>query len=117
MKITVFYDRKGFFHSAEFAEESQTVYTVDELKAYLKRCFSLTKKDGKDFRLFTFRIEADKGYYMVIDKYDDQAEAFRTIYHSAWNSEESPVLMSQRTVTAWALDVWKTEEQDRESAA
>jgi len=116
MEITVFYYRDSFFNTyRRTTEESEKVYTESALKKYLKTAFSAMKKN--DFRGVTFRIEANSGFYMVIDSYDAQSEAFKTIYHAAWNSAENPVMMSQRNITSWALDVWKTEQSENETVA
>jgi hypothetical protein len=116
MKITVFYDRKNFFGNMHiWTDEEEVIHSESELKKYLRILFSAMKKDV--YQRTTFRIEADAGFYMVVDRYDGQAESFRTVYHGSWNSEDVPVMFSQRNLTSWALDVWKTEEQDRESAA
>ena len=110
MKINVFYDRKSFFGDHKiFTDESIDVHNLDELKKYLKTCFSAMKKD---FSSVSFQIQSSRGYYLVVSKYDAQAEAFEVIYHERWNSEDAPVYWSQKNIAMWASDVLKLDTED-----
>lgn len=110
MKITVFYNRKSFLgNHTLFTEESETVHNLDELKRFLKVCFSSMKKEWSSV---SFRIESASGYYLVVDKYDAQANSFKVIFHERWNSEDSPTFWSQKNISSWAADVLKADSED-----
>lgn len=109
MKITVFYDRKGFFGGAKvFTEESVSVRNSDELKSYLKTCFSSMKKDFS----VSFQIISDRGFYLVVSQYNAQAESFEVTYHESWNSSDAPAYWSQKNLSQWAADVLKIDTED-----
>ncbi len=110
MKINVFYDRKSFFGDHKiFTDEAVEVHNPDELKRYLKTCFSSMKKE---FSSVSFQIQSSSGFYLVVSQYNPQADSFEVTYHERWNSSENPVYWSQKNISQWASDVLKIDTED-----
>ena len=108
MKIRVFNQEPGLITSRVWIEEEKEIRTEDELKQCMKKLFSAMKKHG-GWNDVSFQLCSESGYYVVVDRYDSESESFRTIFHERWNSEDNPVMRSQKNLMAYALDILKSD--------
>ena len=115
MKLRLFREDHGLIQTFLFIEEEKEITSVDEMKSCMKKIFSAMKKNG-GYSGVSCQICSDAGYYMVIDRYDVDSEAFQTTFCEAWNSKDVPTMKSQKNILAWAIDVLNSERSETRPA-
>lgn len=115
MTINTYFYAAGLLNKRVFTEENVHVNNMDELKAYMKTLFSAMKKK-QGFNDVSFQLCSEKGFYVVVDRYDSDSESFRCTFHERFNSSDTPVMKSQKNVLAWAIDIFKCDNGNSMSA-
>lgn len=115
MKIKLFKEERGIIQTFLFVEEEREFTDADELKAALKKIYASMKKNN-GFSGVSMQIVSASGYYLVVDRWDNASESYKTTFCKAWNSKDNPVFWSQRNVTGWALEVLKADSAEKKEA-
>lgn len=115
MTIKTFDFVSGYLYAQEWHECEKRISDIDDLKHIMKKLISGMKKNN-GYNNLSFQIISDAGYYIAVEKYDADAEAFKTIFYERWNIKDNPTMKSAKNLTAWAIDVFKSDESEKQSA-